>query len=292
MRFAIFLVTILVASDIALACPDIDGVADLDCDGQLEIITFGDSITAGEEDNERLGYPGRLKRDFLQNANIKNFGKSGERTANGRNRAGSVFSNNSSSDYAVIMEGVNDYFQRDHSSSKTRSNLLAIVRSASNSGALPILSSLTDIRRSSQRSWVKSVNKAIRNDKRIDFYSLGQGIVSRDKLHPNGSGYQQMATLASQKLVSLGNEFRPADSDQDGIYDFAESRYGTNPIDNDTDKDGISDGAEVFVYLSNPNSIDSDGDGISDQVEISVRQTDPNSNKPKPPTITEITAIP
>ncbi|MFN8390661.1 MAG: GDSL-type esterase/lipase family protein [Bdellovibrionota bacterium] len=282
----------LLSAPRASACPDIDGLADLNCDGRLEIICFGDSITFGEQDNLRLGYPGRLQASFLPDALIRNFGRSGENTSSGRSRAAQRFSQYNHSDYSIVLEGVNDYFMDNHSSSNTRSNLFSIVRSAANSGSVARLATLTDTRRPQQQPWVRSVNSAIRPNTTIDFFSLGQGIISSDKLHPNGNGYQLMATLAMQSLQAASAANRPRDTDGDGLYDFEETARGTNPNVADSDGDGLSDGQEVYTYKSNPLSLDSDGDGISDSVEATVRHTDPASPLPLPPTMTALQAIP
>jgi hypothetical protein len=65
------------------------------------------------------------------------------------------------------------------------------------------------------------------------------------------------------------------DKDFDGISDADEAKYGTNPNMYDTDKDGLSDGAEVYVFKTNPLKADTDGDGKSDGHEV-LYNTDPN----------------
>ena len=276
----------------ALACPDIDGLADLNCDGRVEIICFGDSITYGEKDATGAGYPGRLEDSNFPHAVIRNFGKPGEDTPNGRNRAAQKFAAYSSSDYSIILEGVNDFFDATHSASNTRNNLQSMLRSAANTGSKASLATLTDIRRSNQQGWVNSVNSAIRPYTTIDFFALGKGIISSDNLHPNGDGYQAMQAVAAQRLRAISAASRPADSDGDGLYDFEESRYGTSAAVADSDGDGIADGEEVFVYHTGPLLEDTDGDGVSDYEEAKVRHTDPLSLIPTPPTITKLEAIP
>ena len=58
------------------------------------------------------------------------------------------------------------------------------------------------------------------------------------------------------------------DSDRDGLTNLQEYQAGTNPINPDTDGDGLSDGDEVNKHHTNPLLADTDGDKISDGVEI------------------------
>lgn len=48
------------------------------------------------------------------------------------------------------------------------------------------------------------------------------------------------------------------DLDQDDLTNEEEQKYGTNPLDPDTDGDGISDGDEVKKYKTNPTLQDTD----------------------------------
>jgi len=58
------------------------------------------------------------------------------------------------------------------------------------------------------------------------------------------------------------------DSDQDGLWDADELFFGTDPLVQDTDGDGLTDGAEMDVFNTDPLSDDSDGDGVSDALEL------------------------
>ena len=46
--------------------------------------------------------------------------------------------------------------------------------------------------------------------------------------------------------------------------------FGTDPSVQDSDGDGLTDGAEMDVFGSNPLSADSDGDGVSDALELLI----------------------
>ncbi len=65
------------------------------------------------------------------------------------------------------------------------------------------------------------------------------------------------------------------DDDGDGLTNAEESDLGTDPLDPDSDNDGLFDREEVKLYKTNPNSSDHDGDGLSDYEEINEWGTDP-----------------
>jgi hypothetical protein len=67
----------------------------------------------------------------------------------------------------------------------------------------------------------------------------------------------------------------PGDSDGDGLEDAIEVELGTDPVDLDTDDDGLTDGDEYYVYQTGTRNPDSDGDGVVDGVET-ANGTDPN----------------
>lgn len=69
------------------------------------------------------------------------------------------------------------------------------------------------------------------------------------------------------------------DSDGDGLTDDAEVALGTDPLNPDTDDDGLLDGTEVDSAMGsgcpNPLNADSDGDSLSDGNEVLTLGTDP-----------------
>jgi outer membrane protein OmpA-like peptidoglycan-associated protein/opacity protein-like surface antigen len=65
------------------------------------------------------------------------------------------------------------------------------------------------------------------------------------------------------------------DSDLDGLLDADEPKYGTDPFDPDTDKDGLTDGQEVNQYRTDPLNPDSDWDSLKDGAEVLTYATDP-----------------
>jgi lysophospholipase L1-like esterase len=273
---------LLLSASPSSACPTIDGLVDVNCDGQLVIAGFGDSITFGRSDTpEEIGYPGRLKYYFPSVTAI-NLGVPGENTYIGRSRAVLQFSEFDNIDYAIVLMGVNDYFVPERTSIETRDNILAIANSARTNGAISIIANLTEIQRFDQRPWVLSVNNRIAPFKLIDFFSLGTEILSYDLIHPDQEGYDIMAELVVSVVQSVSAANVPADSDSDGIYDFAESKFGSSAFDSDSDDDGLLDGAEVFTHGSSPVLVDTDSDGLTDPQEVSIG-SNPASAAPSAP---------
>ena len=65
------------------------------------------------------------------------------------------------------------------------------------------------------------------------------------------------------------------DQDSDGLTDYEEGQLQTDPLNEDTDGDGLSDGSEVNSFGTDPLLADTDSDGLNDSEEFSVYSTDP-----------------
>ncbi len=65
------------------------------------------------------------------------------------------------------------------------------------------------------------------------------------------------------------------DNDNDGLNNKEEENYRTNPTDPDTDKDGLSDGDEIFKYHTKVKDSDTDKDGLSDGDEVNKYHSSP-----------------
>ena len=71
------------------------------------------------------------------------------------------------------------------------------------------------------------------------------------------------------------------DADKDGFSNLDEQKYGTNPLNKDTDGDGIVDKSEINGtngYVSDPLKEDTDSDGLPDNEEIKLK-LDPSKSK-------------
>jgi thrombospondin type 3 repeat protein len=85
--------------------------------------------------------------------------------------------------------------------------------------------------------------------------------------------------VATQVRVS-----RFKDSDRDGLNNLLERWvYRTSPFKADSDGDGLDDRLELFVYHCDPRKADSDGDGISDGLEIAAGSNPNDPASPGPP---------
>ncbi len=66
-------------------------------------------------------------------------------------------------------------------------------------------------------------------------------------------------------LYALWMDFSDkTDTDQDGIADWLEKIFKTDPASEDTDKDGLTDETEIMYTDTDPLNPDTDGDGIQD----------------------------
>ncbi len=65
------------------------------------------------------------------------------------------------------------------------------------------------------------------------------------------------------------------DTDQDGLGTFDEIFYLTDPLNPDTDGDGLQDGFEVKGNYTNPALFDTDWDDLSDGEEVLIYKCDP-----------------
>lgn len=81
----------------------------------------------------------------------------------------------------------------------------------------------------------------------------------------------QTASYNQTQAALVGGE----DTDGDGLLNSEEPQYGTDPLNPDTDGDGLGDGDEVKTYTTDPLNVDTEGDGLSDGDEVLVYMTNP-----------------
>ena len=212
------------------------GLQDLNLDGQIVVMCFGDSITRGVGDGPSPsrapsgdgGYPPRLhgQLSLLQPTLpliVVNAGIPGEETPQGLRRLPRELFNNKP-DYTILLEGVNDIEERN--TGRAVGNIQAMVTSVIGGGSMPIVATLTPTccnhRNSAPEGEIRSFNAQIRNIAFtnmipvIDFYVAFTGgdltlpggtdlpydkanglIHVEEGLHPNPGGYDLMAGVAA-----------------------------------------------------------------------------------------------
>ena len=169
--------------------------------GADNVVTFGDSITAG--------YGSVPYSDFLQGlidagsggATVLNYGVCGEDTVSGLSRIGSVLSETSPR-YILIMEGANDVIE-GISSSATAWDLSAMVNAAESVGTIPIVSTITpNIKGGDHPQIPETYNPEIistisgSGTTMVDCYSAvvsNWSALTFDGLHPNSDGASILA---------------------------------------------------------------------------------------------------
>ncbi|OGU27939.1 MAG: hypothetical protein A2057_01310 [Ignavibacteria bacterium GWA2_35_9] len=107
--------------------------------------------------------------------------------------------------------------------------------------------------------------------------NLGAGYALTEDLN-----YYDKQSSAGDAYASLGIGFTIGpeandDKDQDGLFRKEEKQLGTDPLNPDTDSDGLSDGEEVNTHKTNPLNPDSDNDGLNDGMEITQSKTNPTN---------------
>ena len=99
----------------------------------------------------------------------------------------------------------------------------------------------------------------------------GTEIISGQQVSANSVTYRGVALddvfVGNSENIYITDPLNP-DSDNDGINDGLEIlSYKTNPINKDTDGDFVPDDHEIYYYKSGPLSQDSDNDGLFDGEE-------------------------
>ncbi|YCM45009.1 LamG-like jellyroll fold domain-containing protein [Verrucomicrobiaceae bacterium 227] len=88
------------------------------------------------------------------------------------------------------------------------------------------------------------------------------------------TGITQLSELDGT-LTGPGPGAGTGDFDGDGLSDLQEFLRLTDPVNDDSDDDGLLDGAEVNTHQTDPLEPDSDGDTLSDGDEVNLHDTSP-----------------
>lgn len=276
---AIFLLSL---ADTALACPKIAGLDDLNCDGKITIVAFGDSITFGRGGiKNSTGYPDLLRKLYSKSSpkiEVIKDAKPGISTTKILKRVKSYIEQSALGlanypDLSIVCGSPNDYWAK-LTALKTRHNLISARKQLRKVGSFVMFCTLPPINREFQKSTVFEINEQIDSFAKIHFHLLDPIFdISPDLVHPDPSGHQKMFELvldAINKIYknSAVSSLKLSDGDNDGMFDKYESKYGASPLLLDTDADGLDDQQEIFIHQTRPDVADTDGDGVNDGDEV------------------------
>jgi hypothetical protein len=96
--------------------------------------------------------------------------------------------------------------------------------------------------------------------------AIAWGVNSSGQLG-DGTSTSRLTAVAVSSFSAASNSWMTTDVDADGLNAAAEYRFGTDPLNADSNGDGISDGAAAGTGRS-PTSADVDGDGLSNAAEL------------------------
>lgn len=210
------------------------GLVDLNMDGQIVVLCFGDSITRGVGDGPSegslppapsAGYPARLLPLLIPKSKLPvvvlNDGVPGERTPSGLPRLRQHLATNPV-DYAIILEGTNDV--EDGNAPRALDNIKAMIDATFGAGAQPVIGTITPSCCAHKNQLPFGAGVFYNNQLRgiaaadmvpvIDFYNAftnGPGMSGEDLpydqtlglihvpegLHPTPAGYDLMAATAA-----------------------------------------------------------------------------------------------
>lgn len=89
-----------------------------------------------------------------------------------------------------------------------------------------------------------------------------------DTTNTANTGAETAAPIAESSTPSTVITDANKDSDGDGLADMEEKTFGTDLNLADTDADGLTDWAEVKIYKTDPLNPDTDADGYKDGAEV------------------------
>jgi hypothetical protein len=99
----------------------------------------------------------------------------------------------------------------------------------------------------------------------LDAYGIDAG---NDNIQCDARTWPHCGPIVVTGVAGVPNVNITEDYDSDGLTNYQEFLFGTDPTDGDTDGDGLEDGDEINVHGTDPFDPDTDGDGIDDGDEV------------------------
>ena len=103
----------------------------------------------------------------------------------------------------------------------------------------------------------------------------GSNQYGQTNVPPAGRYVRRLGDSGFFTACIMGIDPLDPDTDHDGVSDRDEIENATNPLASDSDQDGLSDHDELTVYHTDPVNPDTDGDGLWDGAEVWTYGTDP-----------------
>jgi len=252
------------------ACPAVANLPDVNCDGAARVAILGDSVVYGVGDTVnggKGGYVLRMAKKF-PGATFDNLGTPGEEARRAIGIIEGSFNGTGDSTFAesltkadiVILDiGRNDWWKFKPASAtwrnlkRLREVILTSVNKVTGHKPLVVTAQIMGANRTGQGTWVTELNTFIAANSKpttpgdLKFNSVSKKLLL-DRVHPSPTGYDRIAKILQEYLTSKARKYvsiiRP-DVDADGLYDEYEvEKFGTSPLDADSDDDGILDGQD------------------------------------------------
>ncbi|MCH2202752.1 MAG: GDSL-type esterase/lipase family protein [Fuerstiella sp.] len=169
----------------------------------LTICCFGDSLVTGvgASARETTSYPAQLGR--ILNAEVTNWGASGDTTIDGVNRLGRF--NDHKFGIVVVTLGGNDILRRVNWQ-ETKENLAMIFSELTSTGNFVVFTGVVgplNRARSKHYGTLCDIHGVLYVPDILDGITSNSGLLA-DQIHPNDDGYRLMAERIAKALRSVG----------------------------------------------------------------------------------------
>lgn len=170
------------------------------------VIAFGDSLIVGVGSTHKTGFVGLLQN--LIKEPIRNYGRSGDTTAQGKERLPEMLAENPHPKVVIVLLGGNDYLRRVPSS-ETFANLRSIITDIQRTGAVVLLLGVRggivgDAFEEKFELLAEETGSAYVSDVLEGLY--GREAYMSDTVHPNDAGYSKITTRVYPVLKKLLEE--------------------------------------------------------------------------------------